>query len=92
LKIGIYTLSLLIAAKKWRGTMKLLRVFLVVIVVAMMSACGGAEKRAHKSQTEINKEKLKLSEEYKNCMKKAKGDPEKEAGCEQYVRAAEALQ
>jgi hypothetical protein len=36
--------------------MKLLRIFLVVIVAGMMSACGGAESKVHKSEAEINKE------------------------------------
>jgi len=71
--------------------MKLMRIFLVVIVAGMISACGGAERKAHKSQTEINKEKIKLSEEYQKCMKKAKGDKDKEAGCEQYLKAGETL-
>lgn len=71
--------------------MKLLKIFIVFIVAGMMLACGGAERRANKSQAEINNEKLKLSEEYQKCMKKAKGDKEKEANCEQYVKAAEAL-
>ena len=68
-----------------------MRIFLVVIVAVMMSACQSAEKQANKSQAELNKEKIKLSEEYQKCMKKAEGDKEKEAGCEQYLKAAEAL-
>ena len=71
--------------------MKLMRIFLVVIFVGMMSACGGAERKADKSQAEINKERIKLSEEYQKCMKEAEGDKDKEAGCEQYLKAAEAL-
>ena len=71
--------------------MKLMRIFLVVIVAGMLSACGSAERKANKSQAEINKEKIKLSEQYQKCMKKAEGDKEKEAGCEKYLKAAEAL-
>jgi hypothetical protein len=77
--------------KKQGGAMKLMRIFLVVIVVGMMSACGGAERKADKSQAEINKEKIKISEEYQKCLKNAKGDKDKEAGCEQYLKAGEAL-
>ena len=72
--------------------MKLLRVFLVVIVVGMMSACGGAERKAQRSQAELNKEKVKLSEQYQKCMKKAEEDKDKEAECEKYLKAAEPLQ
>jgi len=71
--------------------MKLMRIFLVVIVAVMMSACQSAERRHTRSQTELNKEKIKLSEEYQKCMKKAKGDKDKEAGCEQYLKAGETL-
>ena len=53
--------------------MKLMRIFLVVIVVGMVSACGGAERKANRSQAELNKEKVKLSEQYQKCMKKPKG-------------------
>lgn len=71
--------------------MKLMRNFLVVIFVGMMIACGTAERKANKSQAELNKEKVRLSEEYQKCMKKADGDKDKEAGCEKYLKAAEAL-
>jgi hypothetical protein len=71
--------------------MKLLRIFLVVIVAGMISACSSAERRNTKSQTKINNEKIKLSEEYQKCMKKTDGDKDKEAECEKYLKAAEAL-
>jgi len=71
--------------------MKLLRIFLVVIIVGMISACSSAERRESKSQTALNKEKVKLSQEYQKCMKKAEGDEEKEAECEKHLKAAEAL-
>ena len=71
--------------------MKLMRIFLVVIVAVMMSACQSAERRHTKSQTELNKEKIKLSEEYQKCIKKAEGDKDKEAECDKYLKAAEAL-
>ena len=71
--------------------MKLMRIFLVVIVAVMMSACGSAERQANKSQAELNNEKVKLSEQYQECMKKAGDDQAKQAQCEQYLKAAEAL-
>ena len=72
--------------------MKLMRILLVVIVAGMMSACSSAERKESRSQTELNKEKVKLSEEYQKCMKKANGDKDKEAECEKYLKAAEPLQ
>jgi len=71
--------------------MKLLRIFLVVIVAVMISACQSAERRETRSKTELNKEKVKLSQEYQKCVKKAEGDKDKEAECEKYLKAAEAL-
>jgi len=71
--------------------MKLLRIFLVVIVAGMISACSSAERKESRSQTELNKEKVKLSQEYQKCMKKAEEDKDKEAECEKYLKAAEAL-
>jgi len=71
--------------------MKLMRVFLVVIVVGMVSACASAERKNTRSQTKINNEKIKLSEEYQKCMKKAEGVKDKESECEKYLKAAEAL-
>jgi len=71
--------------------MKLMRIFLVVIVAGMMSACQSAERRHTRSQTELNKEKIKISEEYQKCLKNAEGDKDKEAACEQYLKAGEAL-
>ena len=73
----------------------------IIILVALLtvllsvSACGclggGAERKAHRSQAEVNKEKVKLSEQYQKCMKKAGADEEKQAECEQYLKASEPL-
>ena len=71
--------------------MKLLRIFLVVIVAVAILACASAQDKAAKSQEEVNKQRLELVDKYDKCMKKAEGDKEKEAGCEQYLKAADAL-
>ena len=66
----------------------------LLTVVLSVSACGcfsGAKRREHRTQAEVNKEKVKLSEQYQKCMKKAGADEEKQAKCEQYLKAAEAL-
>ncbi len=71
--------------------MKLMRILLVVFITVALFACTSAQDKAAKSQEAVNKERLELIDKYKDCMKKAKGDAEKEAACEQYLKAAEAL-
>jgi hypothetical protein len=71
--------------------MKLLKILLVVIVAGMIMACQNAQDRAAKSQEKVNRERLELVGKYQECIKKAEKDKEKEAECEQYLKAAEAL-
>jgi Ni/Co efflux regulator RcnB len=71
--------------------MKLLKILLVVIVAGTIMACQSAQDRAAKSQEEVNRERLELVDKYQECIKKAEKDKEKEAECEQYLKAAEAL-
>jgi len=71
--------------------MKLLKILLVVIVAGTIMACQSAQDRAAKSQGEVNRERLELVDKYQECIKKAEKDKEKEAECEQYLKAAEAL-
>jgi len=71
--------------------MKLLKILLVVIVAGTIMACQSAQDRAATSQEEVNRERLELVDKYQECIKKAEKDKEKEAECEQYLKAAEAL-
>ena len=71
--------------------MKLLKILLVVIVAGTIMACQSAQDRAAKSQEEVNRERLELVDKYQECIKKAEKDKEKEAECEQYLKASEAL-
>ena len=71
--------------------MKILKIFLVVIVAGMIFACTSAQDKAYKSQEAVNKERLELIDNYKKCMKKADKNKEKEAECEKYLKAADAL-
>ena len=71
--------------------MKLLKILLVVIVAGTIMACQSAQDKAAKSQEEVNRERLELVNKYQECIKKAEKDKEKEAECEQYLKAAEAL-
>jgi len=69
----------------------LLKILLVVIVAGTIMACQSAQDKAAKSQEEVNRERLELVDKYQECIKKAEKDKEKEAECEQYLKAAEAL-
>jgi hypothetical protein len=71
--------------------MKSMKIFLVVIVAGMILACSSSQDKAYKSQEAVNKERLALIDKYKKCMKKADKNKEKEAQCEQYLKAADAL-
>ena len=71
--------------------MKLMKILLVVIVAVAIFGCQSAQDKAAKSQEAVNKERLELVDKYKDCMKKADKDAEKEAACDQYLKAADAL-
>ena len=71
--------------------MKLMKILLVVILAVAIFACTSAQDKAAKSQQAVNEERLELIDNYKKCMKKAEGDQAKEAECEQFLKAAEAL-
>ena len=71
--------------------MKLVKIFLLIAVVGLIIGCQSAQDKAAKSQEAVNRERLELVDKYKKCMKKAKKDKEKEAECEPYLKAAEAL-
>ena len=71
--------------------MKLVKILLIVIVAGTILACQSAQDKAAKSQDAVNRERLELDDKYKKCMEKAEKDKEKEAECEPYLKAAEAL-
>lgn len=71
--------------------MKLVKILLIVIVAGTILACQSAQDKAAKSQDAVNRERLELVDKYKKCMEKAEKDKEKEAECEPYLKAAEAL-
>jgi hypothetical protein len=89
LKIGIL-FGFWLKLKKG-GAMKSMKIFLVIIVAGMILACSSSQDKAYKSQEAVNKERLALIDKYKKCMKKADKNKEKEAQCEQYLKAADAL-
>ena len=71
--------------------MKFMRIFLVVIVAVAIFACSSSQDKANKAQQNVSEERLELIDKYQKCIKKAEGDKDKEAACEQYLKMAEAL-
>ncbi|MBW1998818.1 MAG: hypothetical protein JRJ29_12750 [Deltaproteobacteria bacterium] len=71
--------------------MKSIYVFLFAFVMGITLACSSPQDRAYQAQEKVHKERLKLVEQYQDCMKKAGSDEGKKKACEQYLKAAEAL-
>jgi hypothetical protein len=71
--------------------MRLVKILLVVFVAGIIFACASAQEKAAKSEEAVNKERLELIDKYQKCVKKAGEDKDKEAKCEQYLKAADAL-
>lgn len=71
--------------------MRFVKIFSVVFFAVAMLACASPKDKAYKSQEAVNRERLELIDQYKSCMEKAGQDKEKQAGCEQYLKAADAL-
>ena len=72
--------------------MKSYLVWIFVLAFGIITACSSPQDKAYKAQEKVHTERLKLVEEYKKCLKKAGGDKEKTEACDQYLKAAEALQ
>ncbi len=68
----------------------------LLLASATLPGCGSgaakAQKRAYKADEAVSKERLRLIDEYEKCLRKAEGDATKQAGCERYLKSAEALQ
>lgn len=62
--------------------------------VLALGGCGGAtraQKRAFRANEAVSKERLRLVDEYQDCIDRAAGDTLDQRGCERYLRSAEAL-
>jgi hypothetical protein len=67
---------------------------LLLAVTVATAGCGGAakaQKRAYKAEAAVAKERLRLIDDYQDCMRKAGADPLRQDGCETFLKAAEAL-
>ena len=71
--------------------MKIAYVLPVGIAVLAMFGCSSPQDRAYEAQEQVHEERLKLVEEYKECLKEAGDDKMKVETCDQYLKAAEAL-
>ena len=72
--------------------MKSIYIFLLALIVGTGLACSSPQDKAYKAQEKVHKERLKLVDQYKKCLQKAGEDQQKIEACDQYLRAAEALQ
>lgn len=78
--------------------MNFFKVMLVVLVTGSLAACGGASRSASRAQAKsykatesVSKERLRLVDEYRVCVKKAGNDSIKVEACDSYLKAADAL-
>jgi len=71
--------------------MKSITVAVLTLVVGLTLACSSPQNKAYKAQERVHKERLKLVDDYKKCLKKAGDDKQKIEACDQYLRAAESL-
>ena len=60
-------------------------------MVCLLFGCSSPQDRAFKAQERVHAERLKLIDEYKDCLKDAGDDKSKTEACDQYLNAAEAL-
>jgi hypothetical protein len=78
--------------------MRFLTTIVCLMTVVLVSGCGSAERdaaraqeRAYEAQERVADERLKLVDQYQDCMKDAGGNHTKAAACESYLNAADAL-
>ncbi len=79
--------------------MRKIHFLLLVFAACFLMACSSPERQALRAQTdasnaqaEVSNERLKLVEQYKECISDAGADSAKAAACESYLKAANALQ
>jgi thymidine phosphorylase len=63
---------------------------LVVSVISLLVACGSSpQQKKDLAEAKYTDEKTKTLKEYKECLKKAKGDEQKMDICERLLKAVE---
>jgi outer membrane biogenesis lipoprotein LolB len=78
--------------------MNLIKTLGIASCIGLLAACSSPQDRAaeaqegaYKSQEQVSKQRLELTEKYQKCVKDAGGDQQKAAACDSYLKAAEAL-
>jgi hypothetical protein len=66
---------------------------LISAAVTLLTACGATpEERKQHAEAEYTQEKTKILQDYKACVKKAKGDEKKLNNCEALLKAVDAVE
>jgi len=71
--------------------MKTLSIFMIVVLAGFTFGCASPQDRAYKAQEGVHKQRLKLVNDYQQCLKKAGSDKAAIEACDSYLKAAEAL-
>jgi len=71
--------------------MKTAPVLLLSTAALAMVACSSPQERAYEAQEQVHEERLKLIDDFRDCMADAGDDKVKAETCDQYLKAAEAL-
>jgi hypothetical protein len=71
--------------------MKLIRIVLLPFVMLLFLGCASSQDKAYDAQEKVHTERLDLVDKYNKCLKDAGDDQVKKDGCEQYLKAADAL-
>jgi hypothetical protein len=77
--------------KKRGGAMKPIYIFVLAFVFSIVLACASAQDRAYEAQEQVYKQRLKLVDQYQQCVKNAGNDKQKAEACDEYLKAAAAL-
>ena len=79
--------------------MKRFRIAALPVVLIWFAGCSTPQERAyeaqekvHEAQSKVHEQRLELIDDYKACLKEAGDDKPKTESCDQYLKAAEALQ
>ena len=71
--------------------MKRVMLLLLPILALTLASCASQQDKAYKAQKQVHEQRLKLVDQYQNCLKKYGEDKEKRETCDQYLKAADAL-
>jgi hypothetical protein len=73
-------------------SMKITLIAVSLALAGILGACSSPQDDAARAQENVSNERLKLVEQYKECINDASGDAAKVEACDSYLGAAQALQ